>query len=208
MDWRLVTRIFTWLPMYQQKQAYGSNGFPWSSDICHRMSVMPKGICPVAETLHDSTYLGFEMCLHQLSDLEVDAMVCSLQKSLGKYGPVKILMSDDFKQLVGRKVLLRPFSNQDITSEYISWLNDPDVVRYSNQRFVTHMELSSRQFGDLPFQYVESVFQCEPNKGRRLGCRYHDCHMFLFPWTADTGILIGQSQCGVRGSVKMPGTLF
>ena len=68
------------LPMYQQKQAYGSNGFPWSSDICHRDVGYAKGICPVAETLHDSTYLGFEMCLHQLSDLEVDAMVCAFRK--------------------------------------------------------------------------------------------------------------------------------
>lgn len=68
------------LPMYQQKMAYGSNGFPWSSDICRRDVSYAKGICPVAETLHDSTYLGFEMCLHQLSDPEVDAMVRAFRK--------------------------------------------------------------------------------------------------------------------------------
>lgn len=68
------------LPMYQQKIAYGSNGFPWSSDICRRDVSYAKGICPVAERLHDSTYLGFEMCLHQLSDPEVDAMVRAFRK--------------------------------------------------------------------------------------------------------------------------------
>lgn len=68
------------LPMYQQKQAYGSNGFPWSSNICRRDVIYAKGICPVAETLHNSTYLGFEMCLHQLSEPEVYAMVRAFRK--------------------------------------------------------------------------------------------------------------------------------
>jgi perosamine synthetase len=68
------------LPIYQQKIAYGSKGFPWTSDICRRDVSYAKGICPVAETLHDSTYLGFEMCLHQLSDQEVGAIVSAFWK--------------------------------------------------------------------------------------------------------------------------------
>lgn len=77
------------LPMYQQKQAYGSNGFPWSSDICRRDVSYAKGICPVAENLHESTYLGFEMCLHQLSDSEVDAMVHAFHKVWANLGLLK-----------------------------------------------------------------------------------------------------------------------
>jgi len=68
------------LPMYQQKMAYGSAGFPWSSDICRREVSYEKGICPVAEHLHDATYLGFEMCLHELSDDEVDLLVAAFRK--------------------------------------------------------------------------------------------------------------------------------
>lgn len=68
------------LPIYQQKQAYGSHGFPWSSDICRRDVSYTKGICPVAETLHDSSYLGFEMCLHQLSDTELDSIIYTIRK--------------------------------------------------------------------------------------------------------------------------------
>lgn len=74
------------LPMYRHKQAYGSNGFPWSSDICRRDVSYAKGICPVAEKLHDATYLGFEMCLHQLSDPEVDAMVRAFRKVWANMG--------------------------------------------------------------------------------------------------------------------------
>ena len=59
------------LPMYQQKIAYGSNGFPWSSDICHRKVSYRKGICPIAEELHDSTYMGLSACMHDMSDIDV-----------------------------------------------------------------------------------------------------------------------------------------
>ncbi len=68
------------LPIFQQKIAYGSNGFPWSSNICRRNVSYARGICPRAEKLHDHTYLGFEMCLHQLSDSEVDATVRVFRK--------------------------------------------------------------------------------------------------------------------------------
>jgi perosamine synthetase len=68
------------LPMYQKKIAYGSRGFPWTSDICHRDIDYSKGICPVAESLQDSTYLGFQICMHEMSDIEVDLMVEAFHK--------------------------------------------------------------------------------------------------------------------------------
>ncbi|MDK9713633.1 MAG: DegT/DnrJ/EryC1/StrS family aminotransferase [Sulfuritalea sp.] len=68
------------LPMYQRKIAYGSRGFPWTSDICHREVSYAKGICPVAEGLHDRSYIGFQMCMHQMSDPEIDLMVDAFKK--------------------------------------------------------------------------------------------------------------------------------
>ena len=68
------------LPMYQNKIAYGSKGFPWSSDICRRDVSYKKGICPIAENLKDSTFLGFEMCLHKLSDEEIKMVISTFQK--------------------------------------------------------------------------------------------------------------------------------
>lgn len=68
------------LPMYQNKQAYGSRGFPWTSDICHRNVDYSKGICPVAEELHDSTYLGFGMCVYDLSVHDIDLIVAAFRK--------------------------------------------------------------------------------------------------------------------------------
>lgn len=68
------------LPMYQRKIAYGSRGFPWSSDICRRDVNYAKGICPVAENLHDRSYIGFQMCMHQMSNAEIDLMIRAFQK--------------------------------------------------------------------------------------------------------------------------------
>ncbi len=68
------------LPMYQQKMAYGSQGFPWSSEICHRDVDYRHGICPVAEELQEKSYLGFAMCLNDLSDEDVDLIVEAFRK--------------------------------------------------------------------------------------------------------------------------------
>ena len=68
------------LPMFQKKIAYGSSGFPWTSDICHRDVSYQKGICPVAEALHESTYLGYKICLYDLEDDDVDLLIAAFRK--------------------------------------------------------------------------------------------------------------------------------
>lgn len=68
------------LPMYQQKIAYGSKGFPWTSDICQREVSYDLGTCPVAETLHQSTYLGLETCMYEFTNDDVDLIVAAFQK--------------------------------------------------------------------------------------------------------------------------------
>jgi len=68
------------LPMYQQKIAYGSQGFPWNSGICHRDVDYRHGICPVAEELQEKSYLGFAMCLNDLSYDDIDLIVAAFRK--------------------------------------------------------------------------------------------------------------------------------
>ena len=67
------------MPMYQKKIAYGSQGYPWKGaarrDVDYR-----TGICPVAEELHDRTYLGFQMCLHELGEEDIDLVVAAFRK--------------------------------------------------------------------------------------------------------------------------------
>ena len=68
------------LPMYQKKIAYGSQGFPWTSNICHRDVSYQKGICPVAEELHEFTYMGLEMCVYELGDSDIDLITKAFHK--------------------------------------------------------------------------------------------------------------------------------
>ena len=68
------------LPIFQKKIAYGSKGFPWNSDICKRDVSYDKGICPVAEDLHDNSFLGYEMGAHDLSHDDVCSMIEAFKK--------------------------------------------------------------------------------------------------------------------------------
>lgn len=68
------------LPIYQQKIAFGSRGFPWSSDICRRDVSYSKGICPVAEGLNDNTYVGFGMCVYDLDLQDINLIVKAFRK--------------------------------------------------------------------------------------------------------------------------------
>ncbi len=68
------------LPMYQQKIAYGQNGFPWSSDVCKREVSYAKGICPVAEQLQDLNFISFSMCAYELGTYEIDQVIEAFHK--------------------------------------------------------------------------------------------------------------------------------
>lgn len=48
--------------------------------------------------------------------------------------------------LRGKRVILEPFSKRFLTDNYICWLNDPEVVRFSEQRHHRHTRQSCRQF--------------------------------------------------------------
>ena len=68
------------LPMYQQKIAYGKHGFPWSAEFSRPTVTYAKGICPVAEGLNDASYMGFGMCVYDLSNDDIDLIVAAFRK--------------------------------------------------------------------------------------------------------------------------------
>jgi RimJ/RimL family protein N-acetyltransferase len=99
--------------------------------------------------------------------------------------------------LVGPRVDLIPFHEQCITDDYLSWLNDKNLLRYSKQRLREHDRESC-------FAYLKS-FEGSPNKFwaiRRRSDRLHigsaTAYVDLADRVADVGILIGH--CSVRGN--------
>jgi perosamine synthetase len=67
-------------PIYQNKIAYGSNGFPWSSDIYKGSVSYDKGICPVAESMNDRIYLDLGVSHIKLNKEICDSIVESFKK--------------------------------------------------------------------------------------------------------------------------------
>ena len=95
----------------------------------------------------------------------------------------------------GEKVALSNFQEIDITDKYLSWLNDPEVVQYSRQRFIDHDFLSSKKYFES-FTESKNLFisikLLKDNQMIGTMTVYFSTHN-----TADVGILIGdKSQWG------------
>ena len=53
------------LPMFRKQIAYGKKHFPWS--LSDKKYNYKKGICKVAEKLHDKSFISLEVCLYDLN---------------------------------------------------------------------------------------------------------------------------------------------
>lgn len=92
---------------------------------------------------------------------------------------------------MGHKVLLRPFLQSDITPEYISWLNDPEVVRYSNQRFIQHTESSCRAYWDS-FLNTPNLFLSITTLHGNYAIGTMTAYVSVPHETVDIGLLVGR----------------
>ena len=66
------------LPMFRRKIAYGKKHFPWS--INKKKYIYKDGQCPVAEYLHDRSFLSLELCQFSLSDTDINLIIKAFQK--------------------------------------------------------------------------------------------------------------------------------
>jgi len=107
-------------------------------------------------------------------------------------------MQDTMPTLRGQRVLLRPFTAADVTDTYVAWLNDPLVVRFSNQRFSNHDRESClrylRSFADTDNLFI-SIDRL--NDLRAIGTM--TAYVARPHGTADVGILIGDTSVWGQG---------
>jgi dTDP-4-amino-4,6-dideoxygalactose transaminase len=57
------------LPLFKNKIAYGKKGFPWSA--YNNKITYQNNLCPVAEYLQKKTFIGFEVCLFDITKKDV-----------------------------------------------------------------------------------------------------------------------------------------
>jgi perosamine synthetase len=72
--------VVYYLPLYQRRIAYGSKGFPWTAPFYEGRVSYERGICPVAERLHEREMLGILTCLYEYSDREIALVIEAFQK--------------------------------------------------------------------------------------------------------------------------------
>jgi RimJ/RimL family protein N-acetyltransferase len=107
-------------------------------------------------------------------------------------------MTTSFDAVRGSLVLLQPFTPADITAEYVSWLNDPKVVRYSNQRFQQHSLQSCYDYL-LSFSGTANLFLkiTRLTDGAMLGSM--TAYAAVPHGTVDMGILVGKRSVWGQG---------
>jgi ribosomal-protein-alanine N-acetyltransferase len=95
-------------------------------------------------------------------------------------------------------VLVRPFTAEDITAAYLGWLRDPEVVRYSNQRFLNHTAESCQIY---LASFLESANHflaiCDPETGAVRGTL--TVYRSVPHGTADIGIMVGERRVWGQG---------
>jgi RimJ/RimL family protein N-acetyltransferase len=100
--------------------------------------------------------------------------------------------------LKGAVVELRSFAQENLTENYLGWLRDPHLMRFSNQRFRTHNMDSCRAYL-ASFDGTDNLFIAIYHEGAFIGTM--TAYQSAVHGTADIGLLIGGSAQG-RGLGK------
>ena len=101
-------------------------------------------------------------------------------------------------KFIGERVLLRRFLITDINIAYLNWLNDPVMVRFSNQRFATHNMESAKAYL-ATFDGNANLFYSIRRKKDDLAIGTMTAYVDRNHETADLGILIGDPEVAGKG---------
>ena len=96
------------------------------------------------------------------------------------------------------RLRLDPFQQVDITEPYLSWLNDPEVTRFSNQRFRQHTAESSAAYLASFIGTANSFLLIRHHsEGQPIGT----ATVYRSPQhgTADIGLMVGERSCWGQG---------
>ncbi|MEM7665453.1 MAG: GNAT family N-acetyltransferase [Pseudomonadota bacterium] len=100
----------------------------------------------------------------------------------------------EFTELSGEKVRLQPFRPGDINDAYVGWLNDPEVTRFSNQRFRTHTRKSCEAYL-ASFAGTDNLFVSIRDIERDAAIGTMTAYRNAHHGTCDVGIMIGNRDC-------------
>jgi RimJ/RimL family protein N-acetyltransferase len=105
----------------------------------------------------------------------------------------KNLFIEEYLPLLSDDLIIDLFKAQDISSEYLSWLNDKDLMKFSNQRFEHHTAKSSLNYLKQ-MKKIDAIFLsiCASETKELIGTMsvyFNKNHS-----TSDIGILVGNKK--------------
>lgn len=101
--------------------------------------------------------------------------------------------------LQGSKIILRRLTEDDVSDDYVRWMNDPDINQYLESRFYTHTVESVKDFvrsvtNENNFQFGIFVKEDYKHIGNiKIGSINHYHHY------ADIGFIIGEKDYWGKG---------
>ncbi len=116
-------------------------------------------------------------------------------------------MVDSGFVLIGKRVILQLFSSRDIDESYIGWLNDQDVVRFSNQRFLRHNSESCLRYL-ASFEGTANMFVSILRLSDKSLIGTLTAYIVRYHGTADVGIMIGDKSVWGSGYGQDAWNLF
>ena len=98
------------------------------------------------------------------------------------------------------RILLRPVTLEDVNENYLCWMNDPEVMRYTESRFQPHSLESIRDYVQSVQKEPANLFLAiiEKESGNHIG-NVKIGHINPMHHSADVGIIIGNKACWGRG---------
>jgi len=97
------------------------------------------------------------------------------------------------ENILGNRVLLRKFIVSDITEQYISWLNDSDLMRFSNQKYSKHSAKSCSSYME-GFRNTPNMFLAIERLEDEQVIGTITAYVSQFHGTADLGIMVGHAE--------------
>lgn len=107
-------------------------------------------------------------------------------------------MIEPFTELRTPRLRLRPFADRDIDERYVGWLRDPEVVRFSNQRF-RHHDLDSCRRYLVGFAGTDDLFLSLRTLDGDVAIGTMTAYRNRHHGTADVGILVGAREVWGQG---------
>ena len=100
--------------------------------------------------------------------------------------------------LITPRLRLRPFQAADINANYLGWLNDPEVTRFSNQRFNQHTPENCAAYLASFAGRSNSFLLIEQRQDQRpIGTA--TVYRNNLHGTADIGLMVGERRCWGQG---------